>query len=137
MQDFAIAVKAFIIKDGQVLLLRRKPTDRHQPGQWDIPGGRLERGENPFDGVKREVREETGLEIETVMPLDIQHFTRDDGQRITMIIFWCRLIGDAAGITLSEHDAYEWRKIEDTAALPAWLAPVSEAYLTYIKTDHA
>jgi 8-oxo-dGTP diphosphatase len=45
-----------------VLLARRA----HEPdaGLWDAPGGFLEEGENPLDGLRRELREETGLEVE-------------------------------------------------------------------------
>ena len=48
--------------DGRVLLARRA----HKPdaGLWDIPGGFLEEGEHPLDGIRRELREETGLEVE-------------------------------------------------------------------------
>ncbi len=47
---------------GQVLLIRRRNPPR--AGQWSLPGGRLELGERLEDGVRREVREETGVEIE-------------------------------------------------------------------------
>lgn len=79
--NFRIAVKAFIVKDQKALLIKRRPDDVHNPGKWDIPGGRLEPGENPLDGIKRECKEEVGFDIEVAMPLDIQNFTRDDGQK--------------------------------------------------------
>src|SRR5690242_1955170 len=100
MTNFRIAVKAFIIKDDKLLLLKRRSNDVHKPGDWDIPGGRLELGEDPFLGLKRETKEETGLDITIQRPLDIHHFTRDDGQIITMLIFLCE--PGAGEITLSE-----------------------------------
>jgi 8-oxo-dGTP diphosphatase len=50
--------------DGRILLSLRA----FEPfkGWWDIPGGFLEAGEHPEEGVRRELREETGLEIEVV-----------------------------------------------------------------------
>lgn len=48
--------------EGRVLLARRA----HEPdaGLWDVPGGFLEEGEDPLAGLRRELREETGLEID-------------------------------------------------------------------------
>jgi 8-oxo-dGTP diphosphatase len=57
------AVSAFVRDDeGRVLLARRA----HEPdaGLWDSPGGFLEEGEEPLDGLRRELLEETGLTIE-------------------------------------------------------------------------
>lgn len=51
-----------VIEDGDSVLLGRRA---HEPsrGLWDLPGGFLEEGEHPLDGLHREVREETGCEI--------------------------------------------------------------------------
>lgn len=61
MERPTIAVGAICVRDGQLLLIRR----RHAParGRWSLPGGRVEIGELLADALKREVREETGLEI--------------------------------------------------------------------------
>ncbi|MGA9761531.1 MAG: NUDIX domain-containing protein [Gaiellaceae bacterium] len=47
---------------GRLMLVRRAVEPRK--GKWDTPGGFLEEGEAPLDGLRRELREETGLEIE-------------------------------------------------------------------------
>lgn len=125
--NFRIAVKSFIVKDNKVLLLKRRQNDPHKAGTWDIPGGRLELGENPFEGIKRETKEETNLDIDVHMPLDIHHFTRDDGQQITMLIFLCNT--PTNNITLSEeHTDHNWQPIENKENLPEWLHPVLENY---------
>ncbi len=57
-----VAVGAAIVDGDRVLLVRRgNPPNQ---GLWSVPGGRLERGESLRQGVAREVREETGLEVE-------------------------------------------------------------------------
>jgi 8-oxo-dGTP diphosphatase len=57
-----LAVGALIIRDHQVLLIQRA----HPPmqGEWSLPGGHIEFGETIIAALKREVREETGLEVE-------------------------------------------------------------------------
>jgi ADP-ribose pyrophosphatase YjhB (NUDIX family) len=60
----APAVEGLLARDGRVLLARRA-IDPHR-GKWDVPGGFLEEGEEPLVGLRREFREETGIEVEPV-----------------------------------------------------------------------
>ena len=54
---------ALVVDEHGRLLLARRAGEPEQ-GKWDLPGGFLEEGEPPLDGLRRELREETGLEIE-------------------------------------------------------------------------
>ncbi len=60
----APAVQGVLERDGRVLLAKRAIEPR--AGHWDLPGGFLEEGEEALDGLRREFREETGLEVEPV-----------------------------------------------------------------------
>ncbi len=55
-------VGVFVLDGGKLLLVER--AEEPFRGYWDIPGGFLDSGEHPGIGAKRELREETGLEIE-------------------------------------------------------------------------
>ncbi len=57
-------VQGILERDGRVLLARRGREPRL--GHWDLPGGFLAEGEEPLDGLRREFREETGLEVEPI-----------------------------------------------------------------------
>lgn len=59
-----VGVGGVVVHEGRVLLVRRG----HEPlkGEWSIPGGMVELGERLEDGVRRELMEETGLEVEPV-----------------------------------------------------------------------
>lgn len=131
MDNFRVAVKSFIVKGNKMLLLKRRSNDVHKPGAWDIPGGRLDIGEDPFLGVKRETMEETGLNIETVLPLDIHHFTRDDGQKITMIVFLCKALSGDVKLS-EEHTEHKWIDVNSGKEnFPNWLHPVVDNMLKY------
>ena len=90
---FRVAVKAFIVNNNKILILKRADDDIQSPNIWEIPGGRLTLGEDPILGLIREVREETGFYIHPRQPLSVRHFIRADEQIITMIIFFCKLSG--------------------------------------------
>ena len=87
-------------------------------------------GENPFDGLKRETKEETGLKIEILLPFAVDHFVRDDGQKITMIIFLCRPLTD--NIAISEaHTEYTWFDLKSLDGLQDWLVPIAKDFSKY------
>jgi 8-oxo-dGTP diphosphatase len=88
---------ALCVDNGRVLLARRAI----QPFQafWDIPGGFLEEGEDPLDGVRRELREETGLEIEPERFLGIwmDRYGGDSTAEATLNLYWtARVVGGEA-----------------------------------------
>jgi len=56
------AVAAVMIEDGRILLVKRAAEP--SKGKWSVPGGSVEWGESLVDALKREVHEETGLDIE-------------------------------------------------------------------------
>ncbi len=128
-QSPAIAVKAFIVKNGKALFLRRRPDDVRMPGTWDIPGGRLAPWENPVEGLKREALAETGLRISAGPAIGLHHFVRYDGQPITMIIFLCRPAGGRLRLS-EEHTEYDWAdaKAKSTSRKLPKFKPLVEDY---------
>jgi ADP-ribose pyrophosphatase YjhB (NUDIX family) len=80
--------------EGQVLLVRR--AIEPFKGDWDIPGGFLEEGEDPLDGIRRELLEETGLEVE---PLEffgvfMDRYGGDSTALATLNLLWtARVVG--------------------------------------------
>lgn len=107
-----ISVKAIVRNDnGEVLLLKRAHDDVHRPGEWEIPGGRLENGESEHEGLLRQVHEETDLHITVGKRLLERSYQRDDGQSVQMITFACRLVGPANVTLTPEHCGHQWATV--------------------------
>jgi mutator protein MutT len=51
------------------ILIAQRPRGRHMAGRWEFPGGKLDPGEDPFDGLKRELAEELGVVVREAKPL--------------------------------------------------------------------
>lgn len=105
--NFSLAAKSFIVDNGKLLIIKREPKDAQCPEAWEIPGGRLDPGEDPVEGLKRETKEEVGVDIEVLNPLSVRHFTRADGQIITMVVFLCKPLNKDIKIS-DEHTHFEW-----------------------------
>jgi ADP-ribose pyrophosphatase YjhB (NUDIX family) len=97
--------------EGRILLGRRA----FDPGAglWDLPGGFLHEDEHPLDGLRREVREETSLELESVEFLGFWLEPYDG--RIVLCLTWT---ANATGYPRAGDDLVELRWFE-RAALPA------------------
>lgn len=113
MVDFRVAAKSFIINDkNELLLLKRRSDDVMKPGLWEIPGGRLELGEHPHEGVIRETKEEAGLDVEVKQIMDMRHFVRSDNQTITMLVFLCKPLHYDVQLS-EEHTDHKWISMEE------------------------
>lgn len=114
----SIAVKAFIINNkNKLLTIKRSSKDNFQPNTWEFPGGKLEDGEDPHKGLIREIKEEIGLKIEIIQPLNIQHFTIKQEKRIiTMIIFYCKTKSNKLKLS-DEHSDYQWINLNEAKKL--------------------
>jgi ADP-ribose pyrophosphatase YjhB (NUDIX family) len=89
-------VGGVVLRGHDVLLVKRAFPPR--AGEWSLPGGRLELGESLVDGVRREVREETGIEVEVgplVEVFDRVHRDQDGRVRFHFVIadFLCHPTG--------------------------------------------
>lgn len=74
-----VTIKDLVVKDGKILLLKESPK---LSGQWELPGGGLDFGEDIFKGLRREIKEETGLKIKKIFKRPMYAWTwRYDNRR--------------------------------------------------------
>ncbi len=114
----AIGVGAVIVRDGQVLLVRRGK----EPGRglWSLPGGRLRWGERLREAVEREVLEETGLEVEAGELAGVGEIltTGADGREFHYVLldFFCRVRGGRERCG-SDAEEVAWHPLESLDSL--------------------
>ena len=97
-------------RQGRALLIRRRDN-----GHWEPPGGVLELGETIEDGLRREVREETGLEIE---PQRLTGVYKNMARRVVAMVFLCETAGGK--LTESpETSAFRWAAADEVRELTA------------------
>jgi A/G-specific adenine glycosylase len=104
-----------IVFNGDKVLITRRASEGLLGGLWEFPGGKINSGENASAACKREIKEETGLEIEVVEPLTtIKHaYTHF---KIKMEVFICRFV--SGGVTLKGPVAYRWISLDELDQYP-------------------
>lgn len=109
----AVGMKVVVFNsDSKILVLVRATEDNTRPSGYDMPGGGLEIDEDPKDGVRREIREETGLEVTDVKPIDTRGWREDDGCFSIMIVFQAKATSGSVQVS-HEHSSYKWLSREE------------------------
>jgi 8-oxo-dGTP diphosphatase len=88
-QFFELAQKALIVRDGCVLFVRKHEQAPDQGGRWELPGGRVETGEDLDAALCREIREEVGLDISPGRPLAMWTWAAASGAQMISVIRQC------------------------------------------------
>ena len=101
-----VAVGAVVVKEGKILLVKRKKPP--SKGQWAIPGGSVKLGETLKEATEREIREETGLRIKAKKPVyTFDVIERDEEGRVRFHYVIVDLVADLLGGELHPSDDAE------------------------------
>lgn len=125
-QLYHLGVKAIITNvNHEILLLKRRGFD-----YWDLPGGRVQKGEDPVSALKREVQEETGINM--LIDIDPQDIILTpfkislDNDQTAQLLFWfyrCA-VANKTSVTLSdEHSDFIWINTEEISEFLPKLSP--------------
>ena len=102
-----VALKAIIKHNGKYLIVKRAANDEVAANLWEFPGGKIEFNEDLYTGLKREVIEETGLNVKIGNLLYATTFKTHPHRQLVVISYLCAVDSDA--VTLSaEHNDYAW-----------------------------
>jgi 8-oxo-dGTP diphosphatase len=95
---------AILIKDGKILIAKRKADDR-QANKWEFPGGTLEQNETPQACLKREMQEEFGINVSVgrIFGESIYHYNHGSIKLLAYRAHW-----ESGQIALKDHADYRW-----------------------------
>jgi 8-oxo-dGTP diphosphatase len=105
----SVSVSAVITDDHDRALLIQRADNRH----WEPPGGVLELNETIEDGLRREVHEETGLQVE---PQQLTGVYKNMTRGVVALVFRCKITGGQL-VTTDEASAFQWASKADVCAL--------------------
>jgi len=113
-KPFGLAVRAVVLDDkGRCLLLRRSPNNKTNIGRWELPGGKVEPGEDFVQALKREVKEEAGVNISITKAVGIVQIELPS-LIVVQVIMEARLVSGLVSLS-KEHNDFIWL---DRAQLP-------------------
>ncbi len=122
-----VAITAIIVKDEKYLITRRVKTKRRFPGMWTVPGGRLESSDYtswPKDThgywynvlektLRREVKEEVGLEIDDIVYVTSLATVHDDMAPSLVISCLANWMSGDVSLQAEETDKFAWVTLEE------------------------
>ena len=118
-----VGIGVVVLASNKVLMIRRAKPPRQ--GQWSLPGGAQELGETVFDAARREVLEETGLDVEILGMVDVVDSISSDN--LGNVQYHYTLIDFVATVTCSDipiagSDASEvaWMTLDKISGLELW-----------------
>jgi ribonuclease HI len=109
-----IAVRAIIRKDEKTLLLRRSTGRPSILGKYELPGGKLDYGEQPEDALSRHLVDEAGLTIQAAQLFDVLTYIDHDDRdmQYVLILYLVSLGVGGAKVELSQnYDHYKWEMV--------------------------
>ena len=111
---------AVLIEGGRVLLTQRK-AGAHLEGKWEFPGGKVEPGEDPREALRRELREELGIEAAIGEILEVTSHRYVEAERTVVLLFFLAArTPDSPPVQAVDVAAFEWATREglDPARFP-------------------
>ena len=91
---------------------------RNERDEWELPGGRLELGETPEEGLAREFAEELSVQVAALNIIDSYLFEVVPGRNVFIVTYGCRLRGEFKPGLSAEHTAFGLHAVADLERIP-------------------
>ncbi len=123
-----VVVAALIIKNNKVLIARRSTGDPNVIGKWEFPGGKVEKNENEYDAIEREIKEEFELNIKAKKYLT-NSICNYPNKIVDLRLYGCEYI--SGKFNLHEHSEYKW--VSPKSLFDYDLAPADITLAEFVK----
>lgn len=105
-KSFGGGIHIAVKKNGKFLILKKSASDKDDANHWDLPGGGIEFGEQPFEAAAREAKEEAGIKVVITKILTTWAMLYGEKWSIEFLVEGKYLSGN---VRLSpEHSEYQW-----------------------------
>jgi 8-oxo-dGTP diphosphatase len=138
MAKMGIGVGVIILKDGKILLGKRSVNPEkassflNAEGTWTLPGGKMNFGESFEDVARREVEEETGMEVKNLKMVSVTNDVDENAHFVT-IGFLCKdFSGEPKTMEPEEITEWKWFQLEN---LPSQIFFISEKMIKNYKEN--
>lgn len=121
-------VAALIKKDNKILIARRSTGDESLLGKWEFPGGKVEPGENEYQAIEREIKEEFELNIKAMKFLTNNVFNYPT-KTVDLRLYSCEYVSG----NFKLHDHSEYKYIDKSELLNYDLAPADIPLARFVK----
>lgn len=113
---YGLTMRGIVKNDNdEILVLKRHPKSKTDPQMWELPGGKVEKGEHFIDALVREIKEETNLDVEVgdfceAVQNDYMH------KRTVQMIMYLEIIEGDVKIS-EEHTEFMWTDLDKLKSL--------------------
>ncbi len=116
MKGYGLTVRGIIKNDsGEILIVKRHPKSKTDPEMWELPGGKVERGEFFADALVREIKEETNLDVEIG---DFCEAVQNDYSHKRTVQLMMYLVDVKGEVRISdEHTEFMWASMDKIRTL--------------------
>lgn len=111
MKTYGLTMRGIIKNENdEILILKRHPQSRTDPEMWELPGGKVEKGEFFDDALVREIKEETDLDVEVGDFAEAVQNDYSHKRTVQLIMYLDNVKGDVK--ISDEHTDWMWADLE-------------------------
>ncbi len=111
MKTYGLTIRGIIKNENdEILILKRHPQSRTDPEMWELPGGKVEKGEFFDDALVREIKEETDLDVEVGDFAEAVQNDYSHKRTVQLIMYLDNVKGDVK--ISDEHTDWMWADLE-------------------------